>query len=122
MRTVAVIGASASRAKFGNKAVRAYRAAGYRVLPITPKHNEIEGLRAYPSVLDVTGPIDLATIYVPSRIGEQLIHEIAQKAIPEVWVNPGAESDALIAKARSLGLEPIQACSIIGIGLSPSEF
>ncbi len=122
MKTVAVIGASANRAKFGNKAVRAYRKAGYQVFPITPRHTEIEGLRAYPSVLDVTEPIDFATMYVPPHIGEQLIEQIAQKGIRELWVNPGAESDALIAKARSLGLQPIEACSIMGIGLSPSEF
>src|SRR6266508_6031646 len=122
MKTVAVIGASANRAKFGNKAVRAYRKAGYQVFPITPRHTEIEGLRAYPSVLDVTEPIDFATMYVPPHIGEQLIEQIAQKRIRELWVNPGAESDALIAKARSLGLQPIEACSIMGIGLSPSEF
>ncbi|HYU79016.1 MAG TPA: CoA-binding protein, partial [Vicinamibacterales bacterium] len=63
-----------------------------------------------------------ATMYVPPHIGEQLIEQIAQKGIRELWVNPGAESDALIAKARSLGLQPIEACSIMGIGLSPSEF
>ena len=46
----------------------------------------------------------------------------AAKGIIEVWVNPGAESDALIERARALGLRPIQACSIIGIGMSPGAF
>lgn len=122
MKTVAVIGASSDRAKFGNKAVRAFRSAGHRVIPINPYHEEIEGLRAYKSVLDVPGTIDMATVYVPASVGEGLIDELAAKGIAEVWFNPGAESDALVARARAAGLRPIQACSIVGIGLSPDGF
>jgi len=122
MKVVAVIGASGDRRKFGNKAVRAFAEAGYSVIPITPHHAEVEGFKAYPSVLDVPGAIEMATLYVPASIGEQLVDEIAQKGIPEIWVNPGAESDALIARFRARGLRPIEACSIVGIGLSPARF
>lgn len=122
MKTVAVIGASTDRRKFGNKAVRAFRAAGYTVVPITPNHETVEGLRAFASVLDVPDAIEMATFYVPPDIGVRLIDEMAQKHIAEVWLNPGAESEAIVARARALGLAPIEACSIVGIGLSPSQF
>ena len=69
--------------------------------------------------MDALGPIDVALFYVPPHIGEQVIADVAAKQIPEVWLNPGAESDALIAKARSLHLKPIVACSIVGIGKNP---
>jgi predicted CoA-binding protein len=120
-RTVAVIGASNDRKKFSNRAVRAFRQQGYTVVPINPHETEIEGLRAYASVLDVPGPIDMATLYVPPEIGESLIDEIARKQIAEVWVNPGAESGALIARARELQIQPIVACSIMGIGQNPYD-
>lgn len=45
--------------------------------------------------------------------------EVAKKHIPEVWLNPGSESDELVRLARSLKIEPIVACSIIGIGENP---
>jgi predicted CoA-binding protein len=122
MKSVAVIGASSNRRKFGNKAVRAFQSAGYRVIPINPHETAIEGIPTFRSVLDVPGPIDMATVYVPPAVGEQVIGEIARKGISEVWLNPGAESDALVEKARSLGIRPIEACSIVGIGLSPSQF
>ena len=118
-KIVAVIGASNNRSKFGNRAVRAFRQQGYTVLPINPHETEVEGLKTYASVLDVPGPIDMASIYVPPEIGEQIIGEIAQKGIPEVWVNPGAESDELIARARALDIQPIIACSIVAIGENP---
>ncbi len=118
-KVVAVIGASSNRLKFGNRAVRAFRRQGYTVVPINPHEREVEGLTTYKSVLDVPGVIDMATLYVPPEIGEQVIDEIARKRIAEVWLNPGAESDALIARARALEIQPVVACSIIGIGENP---
>ena len=56
-RTVAVIGASSNRAKFGNKALRAFANQGYTVIPITPNEAEVEGYRTYPTVLDVPGAV-----------------------------------------------------------------
>jgi predicted CoA-binding protein len=120
-KIVAVIGASNNRQKFGNRAVRAFTQQGYTVLPINPHEREVEGLKAYGSVLDVPGPIDMASFYVPPAIGEQVIEEVARKRIPEVWLNPGAESDALVARARALSIQPIVACSIIAIGRDPYD-
>jgi predicted CoA-binding protein len=118
-KVVAVIGASNDPRKFGNRAVRAFRQHGDTVVPINPHETEIDGLRAYASVLDVPGPIDMATVYLPPEVGERILDEIAQKEIPEVWLNPGSESDALLARARGLGIRPIVACSIVGIGENP---
>ena len=119
-KVVAVIGASNNRSKFGNKAVRAFLLEGYVVVPIHPRETKIEGLTAYRSVLDVPGSIDMATFYVPPEIGEVAIEDVARKGIPEIWLNPGAESDALIAKARRLSIRPIVACSILGVGQNPN--
>jgi predicted CoA-binding protein len=118
-KVVAVIGASNNRHKFGNRAVRAFVRQGYTVVPIHPREATVEGLTAYHSVLDVPGPIDMATLYVPPEIGEGLLEGIALKKIPELWINPGAESDALIDRARALNLQPIVACSIVGVGENP---
>jgi len=118
-KIVAVIGASSDRRKFGNRALRAYVQQGFTVLAINPNETEVEGIKAYASVLDVPGPIDMATFYVPPDIGERVIDEVAKKGIPEVWLNPGAESDALVERAMSLNIRPIQACSIMAIGEDP---
>ena len=118
-KVVAIIGASSDRRKFGNRAVRAFRQQGYSVVPINPHEAEVEGLKAYASVLDVPGPIDMASVYVPPEVGVRVIEEIARKQIPEVWLNPGAESDALIARARALKIQPIVACSVVAIGQNP---
>ena len=122
MKIVAVVGASSNRAKFGNKALRAFEKQGYTVIPINPTEAEVEGHRAYKSVLDVPDPIDLATIYVPAPVGVKVMDDLAKKGVPEVWLNPGADDRSVVEKARSLGLKTVQHCSIIAIGDSPSRY
>ena len=122
MKTVAVVGASNNRAKFGNKALRAFQAAGYRVIPVNLSEPTVEGLPAYKSVLDIPDTLDMATVYVPAHATLALLDEFERKQIPEIWINPGAESDEVIAEARRRGLKAIFACSIVGIGRSPYHF
>ena len=130
MKVVAVLGASRDRRKFGNKAVRAFQNRGYDVIPINPSHSHeelsncvlIEGLRTYGSVLDVPRSIDMATFYVPPNIGEQIVSEMATKGVPEIWLNPGADSRVLIARAYALGLKTKLWCSIVAIGEAPSDY
>ena len=116
MKTVAVVGASSHPHKFGNQAVRRFLRQGYTVVPINRRDTEIEGLKTYRSVLDVPGKIDMVTIYVPPAEGLDVLVEVAAKGIPEVWINPGAESPEVIRRARELGLEPIVACSLMALG------
>ena len=122
MKTVAVVGASNHREKFGNKALRAFRDEGYTVVPINPHESEVEGIAAYRSVLDVPGPIDMATVYVQPEVAYRLLDEFERKQIPEIWVNPGAESDELLTEGRRRKLNVIAACSIIAIGRSPAKY
>jgi len=121
-KTVAVVGASNDRRKFGNKALRAYQAEGHTVIPINPHETQVEGIKAYASVLDVPGPIDMATVYVQPDVATRLLDEFERKQIPEIWVNPGAEDDGLMEEAARRGLNVIYACSIVGIGRNPSQF
>ena len=119
MPSVAVIGASGARHKFGNKAVRAYLRQGWAVYPVNPNEAVIEGLASFPSVSAIPGVVDRASLYLPPAIGIAVLDEIQRKGIRELWINPGAESDALVEKAERLGLNPIQACSIVDIGEMP---
>ncbi len=121
-QTVAVVGASADRSKYSNKSVRAHLAQGWTVYPVNPKGGEIEGLQALTSITDVPQPLDRVTLYLPPAVGLGLLPDIATAGPTEFFVNPGAESDELVAQARSLGLDPILACSIVDLGVSPSDF
>ena len=122
MKTVAVVGASSDRRKFGNKAFRAFQQEGYKVIPINPNEPSVEGVATFPTVMDVPDTIDMATVYVPPEIGITLLDGFEKKQIREIWINPGAESDELISEARRRNLNVIEACSIVGIGRNPYSF
>ena len=119
--SVAIIGASNQRDKFGNKAVRAYLQQGFTVYPVNPKEARIEGLPVFRSILDIPGTVDRASFYVPPAVGLKIIEEMAKKGVREVYLNPGSDSPELIERSRSLGIEPIVACSILAVGVQPGS-
>ena len=120
--SIAVVGAASNRAKYGNKAVRAFAAEGWTVYPINPNEDDIEGLKAYRTVTEVPGDIDEATFYLPPRWGLAAANAIIEKGIPLVRLNPGAESPELVEKLEAAGIEVLQGCSIIAVGRIPAEF
>jgi len=128
MKTIAVLGASASRRKFGNKCVRAYREAGYQVYPVNPAEREIEGLPVFRTLDDVPAPLERISVYLPPPVTLSLLPAIARAATAgsaggtEVWFNPGSADGAVLAEARRLGIAARPGCSIIDIGRLPSEF
>ena len=122
MPSIAIIGASTDRSKYGNKATRAFAQGGWTVYPVNPTAETVEGLPAYKSLMDVPGPIDRISMYVPPAVGLRMIEEIAEKHPGELFLNPGSESEALVEAAKARGLHPIQACSIVNIGLRPDMF
>ena len=121
MKTVVVLGASADRSKFGNKAVRAYMQVGYTVYPVNLKETVIEGLPALKSIRDVPGRPDIVSVYLPPIAVFKALHDIAAKGCDELWLNPGTESDEVLEEAARLKLNVIQACSIVGLGMLPGE-
>ena len=121
MKTVAIIGASNDRAKFGNKAVRAFLQQGYEVFPVNPKEEIIEGLDAFRRIADVPVRPQMISVYVPPRVLVGLLPDIAAKGCDELWLNPGTESDEVLAEAERLGLNVVQACSIVAVGVSPGR-
>lgn len=121
--TVAIIGASQDRSKFGNKSVRAHQTAGYQVYPVHPKETEVEGLPCYPSLADLpVKSLDRVSLYLPPAVAVKVIDEVAELDVGEVWLNPGVSDDAVRTRAQKLGLNVIEGCSIVDLGLSPSQF
>lgn len=122
MPSIAIVGASTDRSKYGNKATRAFAQGGWTVYPVNPAVDMVEGLPAYKSLAEVPEPIDRVSMYVPPAVGLKMLEDVAAKHPDEFFLNPGSESEALVEAAKAHGLTPIQACSIVNIGLRPDMF
>jgi predicted CoA-binding protein len=117
---VMIIGASGNRAKYGNMAVRAYLKRGHEVFAVNPNESSVEGLKTYADPKDVPGPIDRATFYVPPRYGLAALKKLAERGdVAEVFLNPGTESEEILAEGRRLKLNVVQGCAIMDIGEYP---
>ena len=122
-KSIVVLGASQDRRKFSNKCVRAYLAAGWDVIAVHPTAPEVEGQTVVPTLADLPGPYyDRLSVYLPPAVGAKVLAEPHGKRFGECWLNPGAESAEVVAAATPGSDKVVEACSIVDIGYSPSQF
>jgi predicted CoA-binding protein len=106
-RVFAVAGASTDRSKYGNKVLRSYQQAGRKVFGIHPRETSIEGAPSFARLSELPEKIDGLSIVTPPAVTERLVEEAAAAGVKRLWMQPGAESPAAIARAAELGLDVI---------------
>jgi len=106
-QTIAVVGASHKGGKFGNMAYRELGRNGYDVMAVHPTAETIEGDACYRSLRELPRVPDGVLISLPPEKGEAVIREAVELGIRHVWLQPGAESAALINLAGVLGLSVV---------------
>ena len=114
----AVVGASTDRDKYGNKVLRCYQQDQRRVIPINPSAPEVEGLGAFPDLASVGEPMHAVSIITPPAITEQVVEQAIELGIRQIWMQPGAESAAAVARAEAAGLNVIHGgpCLLVVLG------
>ncbi|KAJ3207912.1 hypothetical protein HDU67_007128 [Dinochytrium kinnereticum] len=89
----AVVGASADRAKFGNKVLRWYIDNKLDVIPVNPKSPEIESIPAVTSLAGLTNPSKTSvSVITPPAVTLGVLREALSLGIPAIWLQPGCES------------------------------
>jgi predicted CoA-binding protein len=106
-RKLAVVGVSRKRMKFGNLAFRELRGKGYKLFPVHPFAEAIEGERCYPSLSMLPEPVDGVLIIVPPAQAEQVVRDAAGAGIRRVWLQQGAESAAAIRFCEENGISAV---------------
>ena len=94
-RAVAIVGASTKELSIGNVIIKNLQQYGYKgqIYPINPTAPEVRGLKAYASLADIPGEVDLAHIIVPSKLVPQIIEECGQKGIRAAIINSAGFSE-----------------------------
>lgn len=100
----AVVGASRDETKYGHKVLEDLKGEGYHVVPVNPKADEVLGLKAYPSLRDVPGRIDVVVCVVPPQVTEKAVEEAASLGIGKVWMQPGSSSEKAVAYCAEHGV------------------
>jgi len=105
--TLAVVGVSRAGNKFGNTAYRELKSKGYRVYPVHPEAEAIDGDRCYPSLNALPEPADGVLIVVPPQQTEKVVRDAAEAGIRRVWMQQGAESLAAIRFCEEQGIDVV---------------
>jgi predicted CoA-binding protein len=118
----AVVGASRDRAKYGNKVLRAYRQNDREVVAVNPNADEIENVRSYPSLAALPAGVHGVSIITPPPVTAAVIDEAVALGIGHLWLQPGAEDDEAIERARAAGVNIIAhgPCALVVMGYRES--
>jgi predicted CoA-binding protein len=114
----AVVGASADRSKYGNKVLRCYLQHGLPVVAVNPKLAEVEGVASFASLRDVPADVRAVSVVAPPAGAPRLVEDAIARGLRHVWVQPGAEHEDAIARARAAGLAVIAGgpCLLVALG------
>lgn len=115
----AVVGASNSRAKYGNRIYLKLREAGYTVYPVNRRERLIEGDTAYGSLADLPEPPTVINMVVPPVEAPAIVEQAKAAGAQAIWFQPGAESAAAARWAQTHGLDVIEACILVQLALMP---
>lgn len=113
LKSIAVVGVSRSGNKFSNAAFRELAKKGYRVVPVNPNADSIEGARCYHSLREVQPRPEGALIITPPAQTEAVVREAADSGIHQVWIQQGAETPGALAMAEQRGLTVVSGDCIL---------
>jgi len=113
-----VVGASVDRNKYGNRVLRCYQMHGRNVVPVNPSAAEIEGVKCVPSVSELPDSVTSISIITPPPVTEKVVEQAIARGIKNIWMQPGAESNAAIKKCVESGVNVIAdgSCILVVLG------
>lgn len=99
-KTFAIVGVSRDKEKYGFETFETLKNAGYKVFPINPKYESIEGEKCYSSLKELPERPEVVVTVVPPTVTEKVVEACAELKIPIVWMPPGSWSDLAIKKCQ----------------------
>jgi predicted CoA-binding protein len=90
--TVAVVGATDNPSKYGYVIYRDLKRKGFKVFPVNPRRERVDGDPAYRSLRDLPEPPTIVNIVVPPKVTAKILKDCLELGYRNVWLQPGAES------------------------------
>lgn len=106
-KKIAMVGLSSNPFRPSHFAAIYMISHGYEVTPVNPRESEILGRRAYPSVRDVPGPIEIVDIFREPAVVPEIVEDAIARGAKVIWMQLGVINETAAAKAREAGLEVV---------------
>lgn len=104
IKTIAVVGLSASPNRPSHGVAWALQGFGYRIIPVNPAVREVLGARAYPSLRELPEPVDLVDVFRESSHVAGIVDDCVALKLPALWLQDGVIDEAAALRAREAGL------------------
>jgi predicted CoA-binding protein len=125
-RRLAVAGVSRNNDVAANAVFRKLLKAGYEVFPLNPNAEGVEGVRCYPGVSSLPGPVDGVVVATHPDVSAAVVRECAEQGVGRVWFHrsfgTGSVSDEAVAECDRAGIEcivggcPLMFCEPVDFG------
>ena len=106
-KTFAVVGASSNEEKYGNIIFKFLVKKGYKVYPVNPRLDMLDGIKAYPNLGSIPEKVDVIDIVVPPKMTEEVVKECKKLGLTRVWIQPGAESEEAVRYCKENGISVV---------------
>jgi hypothetical protein len=111
---VAVVGATDNPRKYGNRIYLDLKGKGFRVYPVNPSRDSVDGDAAYASLADLPEPPDIIDFVVPPTRTLRVLEQANELGFTTVWIQPGAESDDVVTYLDEHGFNYVtDACIMV---------
>ena len=112
-KVFAVVGASSNEEKYGNIIFKNLVKRGYKVYPVNPRLDILDGIKAYPSLAAIPEKVDVVDVVVPPKMTEEVVKECKKLGLTRVWLQPGAESDEAVKYCKDNGIGVIYGACVM---------
>jgi len=103
-KTIAVVGLTDSPLRPSYGVTQYMRSHGYRIIPVNPNIAEWEGEKAYPSLLEVPGKVDIVDVFRRSDAVPEIVEQAIQIKAPAIWLQEGVIHEEATERARRAGI------------------
>ncbi len=112
--TIALVGATDNQSKYGHTIFLDLKRKGYRVYPVNPRRETVQGEKAYPRLADIPEPPTIVNFVIPPRFTLHVLKQCLELGLMNVFIQPGADSPEVMEFIQENGFNYLaNACIMV---------
>ena len=106
-KNIAVVGLSSQTRRPSYSVSQYMQNVGYRIIPVNPNETEVLCEKAYPTLDDVPGPVEIVDIFRRPEFVPDIVESAIRRKARVIWMQVGVVHEAAAERARAAGLEVV---------------